>query len=164
MNISEKRKLAFEAFQAEVEKDMENAKRYKARSDDDAKNASHAMESRYDTFREEAEALAGGHEKQMADLIDTRRMLQRIKSDCLIVREKIFAGALVTLSGDQKNLNRYFLIPGGGGKQITVAGIEYTCVSPQTLIGKELSGKEIGDEITICVGGARRALEVLEVL
>jgi|GEM_PF-2299421 len=164
MGSSDTRRVAFEAFQAIVESDLGSAKGHRTSSENDAMNASHAMQSRYDTFREEAEALSGGHERMMAEFMELRKVLMGIKDECLEVRDRILAGALVTLEGDEDFVVRYFLIPGGGGKIVNANGVDYVCVNPVTPIGRELIGKQVGDEVSVLTQGQARSLEIVEIL
>ncbi|MBU1151961.1 GreA/GreB family elongation factor [Patescibacteria group bacterium] len=163
--MEELKTRAFTAFLDLVNKDLQTAKKGKKSSEEDAKNASHAMESRYDSFREEAEALAGGHEKIEAELEDALSLLSKIKSECIQVRSKIAAGALITLedieTGEESN---YYVIPNGSGRKLNIEDTEFTCISPQTPLGQKLIQKEEGDEVIHTVAGVRKTLEITKVL
>lgn len=164
MPVSEVRVKAFDLFLEQVEKDIQNAQTQRDASQADSNAAPSPMQSHHDTLRQEADALAGGHEKILAGLTDLRKTLARIREACIAIREEITAGALVTLEGEDA-LNRYFVIPGGRGKKISpIEGLEYTCINPQTPAAKAMMGKTVGDEVTIAVQGNTRTLEIIEIL
>ena len=142
--MSELKREAFNAFRGILEGEIEDLERHRSGSQ---KDASHAMESRYDTFREDAQALGAGFQIKLEQKRGELALIKSIRDQCIRVTKSISAGALVALVNGDGNEVNYYVIPGGEGKELTIGGKKYKCISPTAPIGKNMLGKKEGDEV-----------------
>lgn len=125
-----------------------------------------AMSSRYDTFKEEAQALAGGHGKREMNL---KQELSRLLSfltypGVLAPADKVQPGAIVRVkdlnSGDEIY---YLIVSAGGGLDLDADDIKFKALSFSTPLGHALLRKEEGDVVEFAVEDRERQLEILEI-
>ena len=95
------------------------------------------MKSRYDTFKEEAQAAVGSYEKQ---LFDIRQLLSFINEIPFEITNKIKLGSII-----ETNKNNYF-ISIGVLDSIDINGKKYLLVSSESPISQIFLGKKLGDE------------------
>lgn len=130
-----------------------------------------AMESRYDTFKEEAQYLSGAQRARISDLerfkTNTEKLMQSISSG-LYDSKRIGAGSLSTLElemGEQEESVKitYLIIPyappaatdPSKSNNVTklktemIGNTEALVISQENPIARELMGKEIGDEVEL---------------
>lgn len=160
------KKALFTKLCDQLEAMIEEAKA--ARHDAESESRSHkgAMESRYDTFKEEAQALAGGHGKRELDL---RRQLIRIKS--LTTEGHAFALATAVQTGSVVRIKdhdageelRYLIVNAAGGLKLEHESIQFVSLSFTSPLGRALLRKETGDFVVFQVEGRKRSLEILEI-
>jgi transcription elongation GreA/GreB family factor len=146
----------------EAERFCKDAEAAKEDARIEATKQSSAMQSRYDTFREEGQYLAGGHAKRLVSLqedlgklVAFERQLRNESS-----RDQISSGSLVTVRSVESGvLAHYFLLPAGGGKMFG----EVKVINIHTPIGKALVGKKVGEEAVYQLKGQEVTLLVEEV-
>ncbi|MGD0816695.1 MAG: hypothetical protein ABSA83_24150 [Verrucomicrobiota bacterium] len=98
-----------------------------------------AMSSRYDTFKEEAQALRNGHAKQCQLLGEVIAQIHQLEvRPCT----KASMGAVV-----QTDAGNFFVSTGLVDAPITVDGLQYECIGPTTPIVQQLRGLAIGQTI-----------------
>ncbi len=69
--------------------------------------------------------------------------------------------ALVTLeAGTNGARNHYFIVPGGGGLRLELAGTIISTVTPEAPIGRALIGAYEGDEVSVQTPQGPRAMTV----
>jgi hypothetical protein len=111
-----------------------------------------AMASRYDTFKEEAQALRDGHAQQLQSLAEVAALMHQLQpSHCA----QVALGALVFT--DQA---KYFVSTGLIDDALTVNGDEYECVSVTAPIMNQMRGKSKGGTVTT-PGGRMTILDIL---
>jgi len=89
-----------------------------------------AMASRYDTFKEEAQALRDGHAKQCQELAEVLARIQQLQpSGCT----RIGLGAVLITSG-----GNYFVSSGLVDGPLVVDGVEYECINPHAPLLRRL--------------------------
>lgn len=110
-----------------------------------------AMESRYDTFKEEAQYLTEGQKLRLLQLNGQHQATLRLQQ-ALRQRHapmtRIQLGALVALSRGDEQI-RCFLAPAGLNLQCATAAGLVLCVSPQTPLVRGGLGLTIGDEYQV---------------
>src|SRR3989344_5413843 len=129
-----------------------------ARKDSERESRAHkgAMASRYDTFKEEAQALARGHGKREMDL---RQQLARVKSlltegHVLTQATTVQTGAIVHVRDLGKGKEFYYLIVNvGGGLELVADGISIHSLSFSTPLGRVILHKEEGDLVEFAIEG-----------
>lgn len=92
-----------------------------AESQKEANSHKGAMASRYDTFKEEAQALRDGHAQQLQVLVAAAQIVEQLRP---VPCENVGMGSL--LLTDQGN---YFVCTGLVDEAVIVAGTAYECVN-----------------------------------
>lgn len=148
----------------QVEAQFESAERGRMDAIEESKAHKGAMQSRYDTFKEEAQYLAGGFN---ARLEERGKMLAALKS----LRD--FPPAITKGSGyaiiEVENLDdgsriKYFLLPsGGGGNTYEADGEEITILNVGAPMARAFIGTIAGDEVEIKIQGTTRRFSVVSV-
>jgi hypothetical protein len=146
------RKAAFTALISYLEAMAIRAEH--ARTDAQARANEHGgkLESRFDTFKEEAQYLAYGQGRRREEILggidSCRTLLQQLDQldglDCFVR-----PGRIVRLVGENGRKRAIMIAPAGAGFRLTVGLEEIVVVSQNASVGKILMGKEMGDEITL---------------
>ncbi|MEP7162198.1 MAG: hypothetical protein ABI747_00325 [Candidatus Moraniibacteriota bacterium] len=118
----------------------------------DTQEAEGAMISRYDTFLEEAQYLAGGQNKRLLEAKAVVISLEALLQNDACVSSSTFVGSLVTIENMRGSETRKFLLmfDGAGGSIFPSPENEnekITALSVSSPLGKELFRKEVGAEI-----------------
>lgn len=103
------------------------------------------MESRYDTFKEEAQYLADDYARQIVVLKDGLDKLLALKNGSSESLGSINIGTMFTVHFAEVN-RKYLLVPIGGG--ITLSG-GYIAITPESDLGKGVLGKKEGDSFVL---------------
>ena len=123
-------------------------------------------EDKYDTRGLEASYLAHGQAKRAAELLDQLKILETLNLRNFKPTEQIAVTALVKLSiefANRKIESEILLIPLRAGAQLQVKGAVVQVISVDTPLGKELLGKQVGDEFTLQIAGQEKNYSVLEI-
>lgn len=108
-----------------------------------------AMESRYDTFKEEAQYLAGGYAKQIHE---AKKILLVVNNIPVSTETNVMLGAVVITTEEDERDNRstkkrYFISSSIDDNPIVVDGNEYICLSANAPVATVLMNKEAGDVV-----------------
>jgi hypothetical protein len=110
---------------------------------DAAIEAEGRMVSRYDSTKAEMSYLADGHQTR---LMETNRLISTLRSLGTIgPKTKVEIGALVQIKTPER-IKHFLILPGGGGRIITVDGVNVTVISPISPLYKSMRGLEEGEE------------------
>ncbi len=110
----------------------------------------------------EASYVARGQAERAKEIERDLTLLRSITERDLTPRETIAAGALIELNtADQTS--HCFLIPGGGGRQLTLNGVEVLAISPQSPLGRALLGLSEGDEAEVRTPQGLKRSEIVSV-
>ena len=157
----DKRVLIEKLYNIAQQKELE-MKRASKDAQERANEAEGAMKSRYDTFKEEGQYLAGGlkirHEELKAVLAMIKEVLQAGE---LIEHTKIQLYSFVELEFDDGTDNKYFITPFLGGEKLDE---DITIITPHSPVGKSLMGKEEGQEFNFSVAEKIRRGEIVAVI
>lgn len=161
MNKDELKKLLAEKCKKSINDRIAFLQRSMSEAQNSANAHKGAMESRYDTFKEEAQYLAGGYAKQINE---ARQELIRANNIPLNINDRIFLGSVVvTTEYDAKNKSfkeiRYFIYSSADTTPIQLGDYKYICISANAPISTAFFGKEAGDEIIF----RGRDIEIVEV-
>lgn len=123
------------------------------------------MQSRYDTFKEEAQYLVTAHEARIAELrmalAQIQTMLEHV--DTLEAHSTVRIGSVVLIEADTGTQRLHLLSPAGGGIQIENEGKALFVLTPDAPLGKLLLGKEEGDEVELRIGDKKTPYTILEI-
>lgn len=150
MSINREKLAAFQSIKQKL-LDMLNAAQESVRdSQSEANSHIGAMQSRYDTFKEEAQYLATAQKirsiKLEGSIKECERLMERLSNDMLAFN-KVEPGALVVISDECKlGLEKSFLIvPDCAGERVSIGGKHALCVTPDAPVIKPFIGLEQGD-------------------
>jgi hypothetical protein len=118
----------------------------------DANQHKGAMESRYDTFKEEAQALRDGFALQLQRTSDTLAAIEQIE---LKRSTGVDSGAIIVTSEES-----YFVSTGLIDEPLEVNGVQYECVSPTAPVIQKLRKAGVNSSIEI----AGRKLTFIRIL
>lgn len=135
-----------------------------ARKESESESRAHkgAMASRYDTFKEEAQALAGGHGKRELDLITQLSLIKSLIQDgqVLAQTEAIQTGAIVHIAElDSQKKFYYLIVPVGDGFEFQSDNTLFTTLNFSTPLGRALFYKQEGDIVEF----SKQRLQILDV-
>jgi len=125
-----------------------------ARSDAQERANEHAgkLESRFDTFREEAQYLAYGQGLRRDELLTALRNCRKLL-DAVRERgssdERVRPGRIVSLLSESGQVRHYLIAAGGSGMRLGLGPIEVLVVSGSAPIASALLGLEVGDTVTL---------------
>lgn len=155
-----------------VEEVLGNLKAMAARAEDARRKAqeeanSHLgrLESRYDTFKEEAQYLEAAQQQRAAEMVGWIRTLEDLRlyhPELMEPAETVRVGAVVSVSTPPETTPRcYFLLPVSTGDTLTAEGREVELLSLNSPLARSLRGRRPGDVVPPGAGQSR--LHVLEV-
>lgn len=148
---------------ANIEQQIEAAERGRKDALEESKFHKGAMASRYDTFKEEAQYLAGGFVARIQELSSQLSALKSMQMR-LAAKNKVSGGAIVEVEDVNAGVKtKYFLLPAGGGETYEVNGEQYSILTIQAPLARVLFGKAEGDEAEITIQGTTKHLLVVSV-
>ena len=146
-----------------VETQIKNTERGRLDAIEESKAHKGAMASRYDTFKEEAQYLAGGYAARLVELGKTLRALKSIR-DYSPTITKCSGYAIVEVKNlDDGSKAKYFLLPAGGGDTYEVEGEEITILNVGAPMARAFMGAVPGDEVEIKIQGTTKRFSVVSV-
>jgi transcription elongation GreA/GreB family factor len=138
---------------------LETATAGRENAEKDAADLIGPKETRYDTSREGAQALAAGFMRQMAELEAGIVLLERALDDPKLMagsHESVGLASLVELENGASGASvRFVIAPALGGEKIEVNQKSLLVVTPQSPVCRKLMGKEAGDSVEIQSGGKK---------
>lgn len=116
-----------------------------------------------DTRALEATYLARGLAERAVALQSASRALAGLRLRAFGEDDPIALGALVGLEDEAGATRRYLLLPEAGGLRVQLEGVEVTCLSTRSPLGRALLGKCLDDELELDTPQGRRSLCVVAV-
>ncbi|SVC65091.1 uncharacterized protein METZ01_LOCUS317945 [marine metagenome] len=136
------REILINTCKKELEKQLNELKKAMDDAQFEANQHIGAMESRYDSFKEEAQARVSGFARQ----IDTKRRvfpeITRINAKSL--HDSVGHGSVVKTDGENYFFSAYIL-----DKPINIDGENYLPISMNSPLGVALEGKKPGESVKI---------------
>lgn len=132
-----------------IEAQIKTAERGRSDAVEESRAHKGTMASRYDTFKEEAQYLAGGYEVRLLEL---RKMLGTLKfiKDHLPTITKCTSYAIVEAKDlDNGLIVKYFLLPTGGGDIYEVNGEKITVINVDAPMAHAFIGAIVNDETEV---------------
>ncbi len=109
-----------------------------------------------DTRALEASYLARGQAKRVEEMNETITRLRFIELREFGPDDPIGISALVDVEIDGGRVERMFLVPIGGGREVEVGGAKVRVVTSGSPVGRQLLGKYEGDDFVLTIAGKRR--------
>lgn len=147
-----------------VEGQIKNAERGRLDAIEESKAHKGAMASRYDTFKEEAQYLAGGHSALLLELSKTLCALRSIKDRPPTISMGSGYAIIEAKNLDDGSKTKYFLLPAGGGNTYEVDGDRITVLSVAAPLARAFIGAVAGDEVEIEIQGTTKRFSVVSVV
>ena len=122
-----------------------------------------AMESRYDTFKEEAQYLAGGYAAQLVELGKTLGVLKSIRNYPPTVTKGSGYAIVEVENLDDGSRAKYFLLPAGGGNTYEVEGGKITVLNVSAPMARAFIDAVAGDEVEVKIQETTRRFSVVSV-
>lgn len=148
-----------QALLVELENDL---RRLQAANEDASSGATHAesrAETKWDTCGLEASYLARGHALQFKALAANVCELRAFTIP-VYTGQPIGLGALIEVEQGRERMF-FFLLPCGGGVDVTVEGVEVTVITPESPVGAVLLDKKEGDTYSFRAGMSGSILSVV---
>jgi hypothetical protein len=155
----------FEQLIARLNHLAERAENGRRDAQDNANEHAGRLESRYDTFKEEAQFLASGQQHRHAAItgwiLDIKRLMT-FNEEVLEPADVACAGAVVSLAFPGEAMDtRFLLAPAGGGEILESGGEPVEVLNLGTPLGRALIGARAGQSVPL--GSPDRCALVLEV-
>jgi len=149
---------------ADTKERVDNIYRARQHTVNESKSHKGAMVSRYDTFKEEAQALTNGFDAQLSDLNKISAELRSIRNNPPeITKGSSYALIEVEDTEDGSGL-KYLILPAGGGKTYDIDGSAITAVNVNAPVARPLIGVVVGDEVEMKVKGKVRQMIVKSII
>ena len=163
----DKHKL-FQQIETNIKEQVADAERARQDSQDEANRHVGRMQSRYDTFKEEAQQMAAAHELRKVELGRSLSIIRSFLTDLNTLQTggAIKVGSVVILESlDGQKQKRVALAPVGGGIKISLgADDEITVITSSAPLGQKLLGKLGGEKIELILDGKTVTYAILEVV
>lgn len=119
-------------------------------------------DNKYETLALESSYVAQGQANRAQEItqaLDLYRklFLRRFSSD-----DHVYLTALVVIESGAGVRRSLFLGPAAGGLKVEFNGCEVVVITPESPLGRDLIGKEVGDVIEIVVDGSSIEYELIE--
>lgn len=147
----------------EVGVQLKNAEQGRATALKDAKAHKGAMASRYDTFKEEAQYLAGGLNTQAEALNKTLSALRSIRNYPLPITKGSGYAIIEVENLDDSSRVKYFLLPAGGGNTYEVDGEKITVLNVGAPLARAFIGAVAGSEVEVKLQGTTKRFSVVSI-
>lgn len=160
--IERKRKI-FLAIRESLQMRIRQASEFEKDARHEANQQSSAMQSRYDTFREEGQYVANAQAARKHQFEGDLARLNVFYAEwdkSPITPSSVRLGSLVTVADDESGEEKvYLVVPGGGGDLYN----DVMVVNFEAPIARAFFGKCEGDEFTFGGKGKERSYTILEV-
>jgi hypothetical protein len=153
-----KKTTILQALLAELESELRRQKAANEQASAGATDSQARAETRWDTCGLESSYLARGHANQFKALAAQVHELRTFRIP-LYDRKPIGPGALVDAVLDGEVLC-FFLLPCGGGVELSVEGVDVTVITPESPVGAALLDKKQGDVFSFRAGTSGKILKV----
>lgn len=142
----------------------ESAERERLDAIEESKEHKGAMASRYDTFKEEAQYLAGAHNARLLELGKTLGALKSVRDFPPIVTKGSCYAIIEVKNLADGSKTKYFLLPAGGGDTCEVNGEKIIALNVSTPMARALIGVVAGDEVEIEIQKTTKRFSIVSVV
>ena len=143
--IEIKKQLLF-GITSSLEKQLKIYKKEMDRAQEEANYHKGAMESRYDTFKEEAQMLKdalGGQYNNTIEILNSIISYEK-NIDLKSCNEVVKVGSIIEIDREGE-VEYYFIFPKVPYQEIEVGDKKYICINNETPFAKAILNKEIGE-------------------
>ncbi len=144
-----------EALRAALTSALETMASAAAQTREGATHEESRAEGDKDMRSTEQSYLARGQAMRAEELAEQLARLTRLEPCAYGEDDAIGPDALVGVSVDDEE-RVFYVVPFGGGTELTVEGVRVTVVTPSSPVGGALVGRRAGDDFELAVRGKRR--------
>lgn len=119
-------------------------------------------DDKYETLALEASYLAQGQANRAQQIKQALEAYRRLELQSFNAEAPIRLTALVSYEDEAGKQRRVFLGPGAGGLRLQVGADEVMLITPDSPIGAQLLGRQVGDVFAL-EGAVTREFEVIDV-
>lgn len=119
-------------------------------------------DSKYETLALEASYIAQGQANRAQEIKQALEAYRGLQLQTFSADTEIRLTALVHLEDEQGRQRRVFLGPAAGGLLVRLANVEVMIITPESPLGEQLIGCQVGDELEL-EGPIIRQYEILDV-
>ena len=157
----------FRSIESILKEQIVDAEKARQDSQDEANRHIGRMQSRYDTFKEEAQAMAAAHELRKIGLNQALLIIQDFLARLgeLKTGGKIQLGSAATLETLDGQKQEYVILsPAGGGIELMSGENKAMVITSASPLGQGLLGKVGGEKIKLELGHKTITYAILEVI
>lgn len=125
-----------------------------------ATHEENVAENKYDTLGLEAAYLAQGQAQRVAECATDLSAFRRLTALDFSPDTPIAVGALITLNDRYGAARHLFFGPAAGGLKLAVDGKSIMVITAAAPLGQVLSGRCVGDEVSVSVSGQTTHYEI----
>lgn len=151
------------ALRDAVEADLRAVTESQRHTEEAATHEESRPENDKDTRALESSYLARGLAERVAALRAEVSQLATLALRSFGEGAAVALTALVVTVDDDGVRERYFLAPCGGGRRVSVDGVDVQVVTPGSPVGAALLGKRVDDVVELRAGRRTRELEVVAI-
>lgn len=122
-----------------------------------------AMESRYDSFKEEAQYLMVAQDVRIGELNSTIFALGSLLARPYVANGKARTFSLIELEDDAGNLALYLILPAGGGVTCNVNEKTVTTINESSPLARAVLGKSEGEETELEIAGNHKTFTIVTI-
>lgn len=160
MNLEEK-KVAIQNLYEDEKKSIKELERIQKETQERANEAEGAMQSRYDTFKEEGQYLSDALKLRCEEAKKSILVIENlIKTINLYDFDRVKMFAYVEVKFKNEEMKRFFIYPTMAGEIINK---NVTVITPPSPMGRSLIGKEENDEFQFIVNGKKKKGEIMKI-
>ena len=144
----------------QIKKDLLAAVTAAQNTYDIATHEENKAENKYDTRGLEASYLAGAQAQRAQDIKMALASFENVEIRNFSNSNRVALTALVQVE-QQEKIIFLLLMPKGGGMTVIFEGVSVQVITPESPLGKNLIGKEVGEMVRISSGEKHRDYEIL---
>ena len=149
---------------ADIEQRIATADQNRRNAIEESKAHKGAMASRYDTFKEEAQYLAGAHNARIEEMSYMLNMLKSLKIAKPTITIATNFSLIEVEDIDNGSQERYLLLPFGGGKSYEFDHGKIITLSIGAPLARAFIGKVVGDEVKVKIGISKKQFIIISII
>ena len=119
-------------------------------------------DNKHETLALEASYLAQGQANRAQEITQAIELYQKLSVRHFTATDQVFLTAFMVIESSKGMRRSIFLGPAAGGLKFELNDAKVVVITPDSPLGKDLLGKEIGDVVEIMVDGSLLEYELIE--
>ncbi len=162
--MNERKKLAVLEVIKTFESMLATAREGRKNAIEESRHHKGAMESRYDTFKEEAQYLMTAQDIRISELSDALFQLRGLLSRPLIPQNRVGICSLIEIETiEDRSCATYLVLPVGGGVACVIENRSILTINALSPLASALMDSFVGDEVEVNLGGKNKTLAVISI-